>query len=259
MTRLLVSVRSAREAEAALRGGADLIDIKEPARGALGAADPSVWGAVAAVVKARVPLSAALGELLSPELPARLSCCRLLEAFSFAKAGLAGCADAADLRRRLTAMVATLPANVTAVAVAYADTHWAGSPPPMEVLELAVECGCGGLLLDTYDKTAAGLFDHMPLGAVRQLIDAARDAGLLSALAGSLRLDSVGKALACRPDVVAVRGAVCRGARTGPVDPSLVRRWAGLVAGRPDVVHAGAPQARHAVPGEVAERMIFEK
>ena len=36
MTRLLVSVRSAEEAEIALAGGADVIDVKEPRRGALG-------------------------------------------------------------------------------------------------------------------------------------------------------------------------------------------------------------------------------
>ncbi len=42
MTRLLVSVRSAAEAEIALSAGADLIDVKEPSRGSLGAADPAV-------------------------------------------------------------------------------------------------------------------------------------------------------------------------------------------------------------------------
>src|SRR5262249_6225382 len=42
MPRLLVSVRDVREAEAALAGGADLIDIKEPAHGPLGRADDAV-------------------------------------------------------------------------------------------------------------------------------------------------------------------------------------------------------------------------
>ena len=39
MTRLLVSVRNGQEAEAALAGGAHVIDVKEPARGSLGRAD----------------------------------------------------------------------------------------------------------------------------------------------------------------------------------------------------------------------------
>ena len=44
--RLLVSVRDAVEAEAALAGGAHLIDVKEPARGALGRADDATIAAV---------------------------------------------------------------------------------------------------------------------------------------------------------------------------------------------------------------------
>ena len=41
-SRLLVSVRSAAEAEIALHGGADLIDVKEPTRGSLGRADGAI-------------------------------------------------------------------------------------------------------------------------------------------------------------------------------------------------------------------------
>ena len=63
MTALLVSVRSAAEAEAALAGGAALIDVKEPARGALGRADDAVIADVVRAVAGRAPVSAALGEL----------------------------------------------------------------------------------------------------------------------------------------------------------------------------------------------------
>src|SRR5262245_13850027 len=63
VTRLLVSVRSAAEAHAALAGGADLIDVKEPSRGPLGRADDSVISAVLVAVHGRRPVSAAMGEL----------------------------------------------------------------------------------------------------------------------------------------------------------------------------------------------------
>ena len=63
MTRLLVSVRSADEARTALAAGVDLIDVKEPARGSLGAASPGVVADVVGAVAGRVPVSAALGEL----------------------------------------------------------------------------------------------------------------------------------------------------------------------------------------------------
>ena len=64
MAELLVSVRCALEALAALSGGASVIDVKEPSRGALGRAEGSVWGEVLEAVAGRAPVSAALGELV---------------------------------------------------------------------------------------------------------------------------------------------------------------------------------------------------
>src|SRR4051812_30438336 len=80
---LLVSVRSAAEAEAALAGGADLIDVKEPARGPLGRADDAVIDAVVASVAGRRPVSAALGELAERGGPLPAGC-------RYVKWGLAG-------------------------------------------------------------------------------------------------------------------------------------------------------------------------
>jgi len=59
---LLVSVRSVEEVSAALAGGADIIDAKEPARGSLGRVTPAVLSAIAARTPASVPLSVALGD-----------------------------------------------------------------------------------------------------------------------------------------------------------------------------------------------------
>src|SRR5215212_6095908 len=53
---LLVSVRNVEEAHRALEGGAALIDVKEPSRGALGRADDNVIAAVVAAVAGRRPV-----------------------------------------------------------------------------------------------------------------------------------------------------------------------------------------------------------
>src|SRR5690349_10143177 len=64
--RLLVSVRSAGEVEAAVQGGADIVDAKEPMRGPLGAVDAAELARIAAAVPDGVPLSLALGDLATP-------------------------------------------------------------------------------------------------------------------------------------------------------------------------------------------------
>jgi uncharacterized protein (UPF0264 family) len=58
-----------------------------------------------------------------------------------------------------------------------------------------------------------------------ELVGRARESGMLVVVAGSLDLAALPDVLAANPDFVAVRGAVCRGGRTGSLDEELVRVW----------------------------------
>src|SRR5262245_3594654 len=131
MTRLLVSVRSAAEAGIALAGGADVIDIKEPSRGPLGAADPQSWSEVLHAVGGRAMVSAALGELQDAgvtKLAASASGLR------FAKIGLAGCHTHSGWLSRWQRVIGQLPPAVLPVPVAYADWPGAAAPSPSVAL-----------------------------------------------------------------------------------------------------------------------------
>ncbi len=66
--RLLVSVKNAEEAMAALAGGADLIDAKDPAAGALGAVSLDVLRDIHSTVAGLRPVSAALGDAIDERL-----------------------------------------------------------------------------------------------------------------------------------------------------------------------------------------------
>src|SRR5262245_59562547 len=114
MTGLLVSVRSAAEARAALAGGADLIDVKEPHRGPLGAADPALWREVEAEIGSAVPLSAALGELSQHT---RSDPRRLGATYRYAKVGLAQALGLGDWKEEWRRLLDTFPAHVSSVAV----------------------------------------------------------------------------------------------------------------------------------------------
>ncbi|MEX0679098.1 MAG: (5-formylfuran-3-yl)methyl phosphate synthase [Pirellulales bacterium] len=225
MTKLLVSVRNATEARIALVGGADLIDVKEPDRGPLGAADLATIDSVVAQVAGRVPLSAALGELeaghrLDPSLAGRVG---------YAKFGLAGCLLASDWTLRWQAAIRSLPRQVTPVAVAYADWQAARAPDPWDVLSRARSVGCGAVLIDTFDKTAGPLGRHISPAALARFIAAARRARLVCVVAGRLGCQEIEEILPLAPDYVGVRGAACTGGRAGRLDVKCVRRLADLV------------------------------
>ena len=227
MTRLLVSVRNADEACAALAGGADLIDIKEPSHGALGAADPQVWREVLAAVNGRAPVSAALGELVELDVA---SIAAATTGLQLVKAGLAGCSEDGRWRRSLQTLRQALPPTTALVAVAYADAARCGAPDPQQVLQAARDLRLPVLLIDTYDKRHGDVWAAMPEAELAKLVQGAQQADIRVALAGSLTIETLPKALALAPSWIAVRGAACDAGREGRVSTRRVEQLKGLLA-----------------------------
>ena len=219
MTGLLISVRDAEEARAALAGGAGLVDIKEPLHGSLGAASSEQLQAVAKVVRGKAPLSAALGELSDNDGPDASA----LEGFSFAKIGLAGALRFHDWPQRWAARMEQLPAGVRPVAVVYADWRTvADTPSPDAILEHAPRLACQALLIDTRQKNAGGLLQHWPMEELAAWLPQVRQAGLTIVLGGSLTLEQLPRIAPLEPDWVAVRGAACEGDRVSRISQRRV-------------------------------------
>ena len=231
VARLLVSVRSRAEALAAIKGGADILDVKEPSRGSLGMADSGEIQEIADLVVAQcsgptiqVPLSVALGELrdwfdrkMVPVLPA---------AVTFAKLGLSGLADAPDWQRTWQQVRDEFDRQrdtpLRWVAVAYADDMAAQSPPLKSILSAARD-SCAGLLVDTYSKTGKTLIDYVSVSVLAEVARQCRDSGLFLAIAGSLTIDTALQLGDVGADIVAIRSAACPGAnRRDSIDPTLV-------------------------------------
>jgi len=222
--KLLISVRSAAEARAALDGGADVIDVKEPSRGSLGRADGIVISEVTHAIAGRRVVSAALGELLDcPPVHEGPS------SVDFVKWGLAAC-ERIDWCERLVVAAQDLRPDCRPVAVAYADWQRAGSPPPHEVSAFAGKHRWGAFLLDTWRKDGTTLLDHLALVEIECLVRRCRAHCVPVALAGSLRVLQIADLASFSPDWFAVRGAVCRdGERGGNIDELRVRELAEVV------------------------------
>jgi len=257
MAELLVSVRSAAEAAAALAGGAAIIDVKEPELGSLGRADDSVIAQVIALVGGKRPVSAACGELLEglPPYPG--------PGLSFVKWGLAGCGRGTGFLARPSDAVRNsridsqllgmdglgspshaqdwpqllesrrFQSRSDTVYVAYADWQCAQAPAVDDVADLACRQPGSVLLLDTCCKDRATLghdrrptlLDWLEVPFVVNLCQRCRSAQVRVALAGSLGPAEIEALLPARPVWFAVRGAVCAdGDRRGLIDEEKVRR-----------------------------------
>jgi len=225
-TGLLVSVRSAEEAIVALEGGADIVDVKEPRNGALGAADPLVWREVLDVLKWRVTVSVAVGELLNDGVEELV---QQTTGFAFAKIGFAGCKAIENLQKRWERVTRKLPLSVEAVPVAYADCENAMSPRPADILALAERSTARMMLIDTFEKGAGSLLDVLPVEQLRVIARLAQARGVRLALAGSLEAAAIYRILELGPAYVGVRGAACVGGRDRAIDLGRVKTLAEVV------------------------------
>lgn len=218
--RLLVSVRNATEAAAALAGGADIVDAKEPLNGALGAVTPPVLHAIATTVAGAAPVSVALGDAGTDDIAVGLRAAATVGA-AFVKVGFAGTQDH-DRVARDVAAIARLVAPAALILVAYADHEQAGAPAPDTLIVLAQRFKASGILLDTYDKRGAALTTVMSERALRGFVRRAQSAGLRVALAGRLTAEDIDLVLDTGANIVGIRGAACEGGRAGVVSAARV-------------------------------------
>jgi (5-formylfuran-3-yl)methyl phosphate synthase len=224
--RLLVSVVDADEAREAAAAGADIVDVKNPAEGSLGAPSPAVIAAVRAAVPGELPVSAAIGDM--PNLPGTAALAALGAARSgaaFVKVGLWGASTEAQAVKLLVEVRDAAHGAVT-VAAAYADARRVAHAPlaPDLLPRVARAAGVDVCLLDTAVKDGRGLLDWLSPDALAALVDEAHELGLEVALAGALRAEDLPVVGATGADIAGVRSAACGdGQRSGPLEAARVR------------------------------------
>ncbi|HHH43299.1 MAG TPA: hypothetical protein ENK49_04105 [Gammaproteobacteria bacterium] len=218
MTGLLASVANTREATVAIAGGADIIDLKEPASGALGAVSPATQKAVVRLVAKRRLVSATVGNL--PMEAKILS--RAIE--STARTGVdiikVGLPHLEQHRHCLKALSGGAEYGVRIVAVLFAEHR-----PYLHLLDELADAGCFGVMLDTADKSAGSLCSFIDRSSLAIFVRYARGLGLSSGLAGSLTTEDIVPLLALDPDYLGFRGTLCEaGTRTAELSPQALAR-----------------------------------
>lgn len=230
MIRMLASVRDLDEARIVFDAGVDLIDLKQPADGALGALPPEVISEVVGFVAGRTLTSATAGNI-EPDAEAVQAAMQCIAAtgVDYVKAGLfpaawrQGGRDYAAVRACLGGLV---PLNgVRRIAVMFADLA-----PPLDLVDAVVEAGFDGIMVDTALKTGHSLPDVATDDWLASFIGGARARGLLCGLAGSLREGHIAPLARLAPDYLGFRGALCAGqARAHALGADAVRRVRGAV------------------------------
>ena len=225
---LLVSPSSVEEAQYAL--AADIIDVKKPSEGSLGANFPWVIRAIKEMTEK--PVSAAIGDYAF--LPGGAS----LAAYGAASAGadyikvglnFDGAEKARELIFAVVKAVKWQFPDKNVVIAAYADFERMNTISPMEMAPLAAEAGADVAMIDTGVKDGKGLFDFMDISALGEFTDINRSMNIRTALAGSLKFGDIAPLKEIAPEIIGVRGMVCGGDRSDSVRVELVEKAMAMV------------------------------
>lgn len=225
----MISVVNGDETLAALEGGADIIDVKNPAEGALGAPTPAMILNVCSVLKGDIPFSIALGEF--PGKPGAAALAALGSAHfkpNYIKIAFIPHSTPEEIRETLQEIKKSLgyavQKPISLVAVAYADTLRFTSWNPSDFATISREGGANGCLVDTWEKKNKSLLDYLSWGEIEQFIAACHQRQLFCGLAGSLKAADVMTLSRLQPDIIGVRSAVCGGDRlSGAVSAQTVK------------------------------------
>ena len=203
MTGMLASVNNVAEALLVLNAEVDIIDLKQPALGALGALDIATVKQIVAGIDGRCPVSATIGDLLQPDLVFNAVKAMAETGVDYIKIGFFPGDDWQETVKKLSVLTQQ---NHALIAVLFADTQ-----PDFAIMSLLNEAGFTGIMLDTMDKQKGSLTQLMAKMEIAQFVKQAKALKLLCGLAGSLRLEDIPKLMPYNADYLGFRGALCQG------------------------------------------------
>jgi (5-formylfuran-3-yl)methyl phosphate synthase len=226
--KLLISPMNEQEASEAIAGGADIIDVKNPQEGALGANYPWVIKRIKELTPKSLEISCTLGEI--GNLPGSVSLAALGAAslgVNYIKVGLNGIKtpeEAIFMLQKVSRAAKEFNPKIKIVVAGYAEAEKIGTINPQLIPEIAQKSKVEVAMIDTAVKDGKNLFDHLNSKQLKTFIDSAHGFGLETALAGSLRKQDLEVIYGLGADIAGLRGAACTNNNrfTGQINRKLV-------------------------------------
>jgi uncharacterized protein (UPF0264 family) len=220
---LLVSPRDIPEARKSL--AADIIDVKKPSEGSLGANFPWVIREIKSI--STKPVSAAIGDFdYKPGGASLAAYGAACSGADYIKVGLMfdGIEKASDLIESVVKAVKDEFPEKRVVISAYSDYVRLGSISPFDMAPLVAEAGADLAMIDTGIKDGKSTFDFMDEASLTRFTWKNHDMGIGTAIAGALKMEDIPVLKRINPDIIGVRGMVCGGDRNASIREELVQK-----------------------------------
>ena len=209
---LMVSVQDLYEAKQALKGGADIVDVKNLQEALVGSAHPNVVKQIRDEVPSAHHASVTLGVVPDQigTVAMAVYAAGTLDATSV-KVGFMVSEYSVALETLLAAKEALVGTQTKLIGSLFADNLlYEGGIDPDLMVKLAKEGQCDGFLIDTLVKDGRNLFDFVPEERLKEMVLEGKELGMSTALSGHLKMSDLDELSRVNPDIVGVRGAVCQ-------------------------------------------------
>ena len=218
---LLVSPSSIDEAKRS--GAADIIDVKKPSEGSLGANYPWVIREIKSFAKK--PVSAAIGDFdFKPGGASLTAYGAACAGADYIKIGLTF-EGKEKARAVISAVVKAVkdefPEKFVVIA-GYSDYERMGSISPFDMAPIAADEGADFVMVDTGIKDRQSTFAFMDEETLRRFTETNTKLGVGTALAGALKFEDIDALRRINPDIIGVRGMVCGGDRNATIREDLI-------------------------------------
>lgn len=202
MSGLLVSVKSLEEAKSILSCGVDIIDMKDPADGALGALEPSDISKIVETIGGKAKTSATIGNL-EPDALELADKIRYIAStgVDYVKVGLFSDRESQQFIHSITQNAIK---GVNIIIVLFAE-HYISE----NIIDSLVGSNIKGVMLDTLNKNDGSLQDKLSAEVIKQFVTKAKHHELITGLAGSLSINNIETFKQYETDYLGFRGALC--------------------------------------------------
>lgn len=202
MTQLLISVKNSEESQLAKYAGVDLIDLKDPTVGALGALDIDTVRQIVKEVNGSTLVSATVGEghATIEELTDDIALYASL-GVDIVKIAMSELFQQADFFTKIM--------QLTSRGIKIVIVFFAEQALDFGLIPLLQTSGCYGAMLDTQLKQSS-LLTVQPIKTLSSFVSVCAENELVSGLAGSVNKQHIEELKDLNPDFIGMRGGVCR-------------------------------------------------
>lgn len=224
MTGFLASVDNLEDAITVSELGVDIIDLKDPSQGALGGLTINAIHDIVDHLWEKSIVSATVGDLdadvsLILEQIGKVADTGVdyVKVGMFSQEHIDKCLPTFEYHARR---------GVKIIAVLFADVNF----DIQETVKICKKAHLTGVMMDTAGKSAGSILLHREINELSDFIQAAKNQGLLTGLAGSLREKDIETLLPINPDYIGFRTALCKDLkRTERISTESVSRIRNLI------------------------------